>query len=360
MRKLIKDTIITLLNPISPLFTLLIGWVLSLLISQPNDQFPSFINFMIVNPYVVLFFLAFWLIFAVIYTELQNRNSALKNDIALKEELIKEKDRQLSESTSIILNRSGDFANFNRLIRFENVLKNFTDNNALVDCIQMYNYSIKKIENIIDIKITYDSGYCSEGIDINNIAQCYYKLNYNDYNIVKNIIGIRKRLSSNEHITLVEKDALIQILINSMQDTYKKFNRELQAIQSITDVNDLHFTQYRILTLLASITKRKQVLVLDKSKILGSNRSKIEEYLLNGKRTGILNSILLEDVVMFNYTRNSHKKSGRAYVAFPVKISMQNYICVFSIQTSDLDKNVDLEYEVKTLKEDIIRRFEKK
>ena len=63
---------------------------------------------------------------------------------------------------------------------------------------------------------------------------------------------------------------------------------------------------------------------------------------------------------MFKYTRNSHKKDGRAYVSFPLNISMRQYICVFSIQTSDLDKNIDLEYEIKSLREDIVKRFEKK
>ena len=63
---------------------------------------------------------------------------------------------------------------------------------------------------------------------------------------------------------------------------------------------------------------------------------------------------------MFKYTRTSHKKDGRAYIAFPINISMQNYICVFSIQTLDLASNIDLEFEIKTLRKDIIRRFEKK
>ena len=122
----------------------------------------------------------------------------------------------------------------------------------------------------------------------------------------------------------------------------------------------MHFTEYRIITLLIRIARRLSTTVFDKNRILGNDYFELENYLLNGKRTGILSSILLEEIFMFKYTRNSHKKDGRAYVSFPLNISMRQYICVFSIQTSDLDKNIDLEYEIKSLREDIVKRFEKK
>ncbi len=61
MRQFIKNTIITLLNPISPIVTLLIGWLLSVLLTEPNPKFPAFINYMINNPMAIMIFVIFWL-----------------------------------------------------------------------------------------------------------------------------------------------------------------------------------------------------------------------------------------------------------------------------------------------------------
>lgn len=358
--KLIKSTVLTLLNPISPIVTLFVGWVLTILVTQTNENFPAFINFMIRNPIVIAAFILFWLVFSVVYTELTNRISDLKQEISGKQEIIKEKETQLNHTSGIILNRSGDFARFNRLLRFEEVLKGFTENNTIVECIQMYNYSTKRVGNSIVIKVSYDCGYCSDGIDINNLAQCYYDIDYNDYHTIKDIISIWKKLSSEMHIPYSEMDSLINLLVGKINNIYRKYNDSLKKIESISEINSFHFTQYRIMTLLVRLARRQSTTMFDKNRILGNDKSQIENYLLNGKRTGILNSILLEDIFMFKYTRNSHRKDGRAYVSFPLKIAMQNYICVFSIQALDLDKNIDLEYEIKSLRKDIVDRFEKK
>lgn len=105
------------------------------------------------------------------------------------------------------------------------------------------------------------------------------------------------------------------------------------------------------------LARRYSTTTIDNKNILGEDKKEIEYYLLNGKRTGILSSILLEDTFMFKYTRNSHKKDGRAYVCFPANIANQNYIIVFSIQTFDLDEYIDLEQEIDSLKSDFVNRL---
>lgn len=360
MKQIIKNVILSLLNPISPIVTLLIGWLLSILVTQPNENFPHFLNFMIENPIVIMVFVVFWLIFSVVYTELESRIEKLKQEVGSKQEIIKEKEIQLNHTSGIILNRSGDFANFNRLLRFNEVLKGFTENNTIVECVQMYSYSTKRVEDKVVIKVVYDCSFCSDGIDINNLAQCHYDINYNDYNTLKNTIAIWKKLSSNVYYPFPEKDSMIKIVVDGINDIYRKYHNTLKSLININEINNFHFTQYRIMTLLSRMARRQSVTMFDKNTILGKDKEEIEDYLLNGKRTGILNSILLEDIFMFKYTRNSHKKDGRAYVAFPINISMQNYICVFSIQTLDLDKNIDLEHEIKSLRKDFVKRFEKK
>lgn len=384
----LKEILLALLNPISPIITLLVGFLLSALITIPNDNLPYFINILVTYPVFNIIFLILWLIMSIIYTIMDDKikggnkrlddtikkykkelddtikeyNKELNDkDKIIKEKnsIIREKESQLANTSNIVLNKAGDFADFSRLLRFNEALKGFVDNNTIVECAQMYSYSTKRVNNSVIIRVCYDCSYCSDEIDINNLAQCHYEIDYNDYNILKSLISSWKKLASTEYIQIPEKDILIKYIVNQINSLYKKYYNTLNDLSDISEINNFHFSQYRILTLLSRLARRKSTTMFDKNRILKAP-PEIENYLLNGKRTGILNSILLEDIFMFKYTRNSHKKDGRAYVAFPLNISMQNYIFVFSIQTIDLDENIDLEFEINSLKNDIVKRFEKR
>lgn len=91
MKKIVKTTIIKLLNPISPIATLIVGWLLTVLVTQPNEKFPAFINFMIENPFIIMAFIILWLVFTIVYTELINRIDILQKELENKREIIKEK-----------------------------------------------------------------------------------------------------------------------------------------------------------------------------------------------------------------------------------------------------------------------------
>lgn len=359
MRKIIKNAILKLFNPISPIVTLIVGWLLTVLLTQPNDKFPSFINFMIENPLIIIAFIIFWLIFSIVYTELNNRIEILKKDIEGKDEIIREKESQLNHTSGIILNRSGDFARFNKELRFYDALLGFVQNNALVESSQIYQYSIKRFDNKVVIKVVYDSGYVYEDVDINNLAQTYYEFDYLDYNKLCDIIKTWKKLSTDTAENYREMDILIEYVVKEITDLFKKYYDDLTNLSDVSMIENKHFTEYRILTLLIRLARRLSTTTIDK-KILGDDKKEIEYYLLNGKRTGILSSILLEDTFMFKYTRNSHKKNGRAYVSFHANITNQNYIIVFSVQTSDLDKYTNLEYEITNLINDFVIRLNKK
>lgn len=359
MKKILKNAIITLLNPISPIVTLVIGWVLTILVTQPNENLPSFINYMIENPFVILIFIIFWLIFSVVYTELMNRIESLKHEIEIKKETIKEKEEQLNHTSGIILNRYGDFASFNKSLRFHDVLSGFVTNNTLVESSQIYHYSIKRINKNIVIKVTYDSGYVYEDVDINNLAQTYYEFDYLDFNRLQDIISTWKELSFDEISSNREKDVLINHVASEITNLFVKYYNDLNSLEDLSCVENKHFTEYRVLTLLIRLARRSSTTTIDK-RILAEDKNELEQFLLNGKRTGILSSILLKDTFMFKYTRNSNRKNGRAYISFHANISNQNYIIVFSVQTSDLDEYTDLEQEITSLKNDFIDRLNKK
>ena len=357
MRKIVKNAIVALLNPISPVVTLVIGWLLTILVTQPNEKFPEIINDMIQNPFGIMAFIVFWLIFSVVYTEQQNKIERLKQEVSNKDEIIKQKETQLNHTSGIVLSRSGDFANFNKTLRFNDTLKGFVENSILVESAQIYRYSMKRTKNNIIIKVVYDSGYVYEDVDINNLAQTYYEIDYHDYNIIKDIIRTWKELSLDENDNVHEKDVLINFVANGITELFKKYYNDLISISDLSQIEGKHFTEYRILTLLMRLARRSSTTTLDKRNILGIEKKEIENYLLNGKRTGILSSILLEDMFMFKYTRNSHKKNGRAYVSFPATIANQNYVIVFSIQTEDLDPYTVLEKEITHLRNDFIKRL---
>lgn len=360
MRKLVKNAIVTLLNPISPIMILIIGWLLTIFVTQSSPNLPYLINFMINNPLVIMIFILFWLVFSIVYTELQNRIMKLEQDVLNKEKIIKEKETQLNHTSGIILNRSGDFANFNKMLRFNDVLVGFVQNNTLVESSQIYRYSMKRIENKVVIKVLYDCGYTYEDVDINNLAQTYYELDYLDYNNIVDIIKVWKRLSLDTNINSREKDVLINFVVENITFLFKKYFTDLSSLKDVAQIESRHFTEYRILTLLTRLARRLSTTTIDKKNILGDELKEIEYYLLNGKRTGILSSILLGDTFMFKYTRNSHRKNGRAYVCFPANISNQNYIIVFSIQTQDLDQYTDFEREITNLKSDFVNRLSKR
>ncbi|MCM1155753.1 MAG: hypothetical protein NC489_26430 [Ruminococcus flavefaciens] len=357
MKKIIKNSIIALFNPVSPAITLVIGWLLTILVTEPNAAFPDFINYMINNPIAIMIFILFWLVFSVIYTEQREHITKLCETIRIKDEVIKEKETQLNHTAGIVLNRSGEFARFNKLLRFDDALTGFVQNNILVESAQIYTYSIKRIKRDVIIKVSYEAGYVYDNIDINNLAQTYYELEYIDYNQLKDIVNMWKELLTNTITSVREKDALIETVVKGIESLFKKYYLELQGLEDISSINNKHFTKYRILTLLIRLARRYSTTTIDNKNILGEEKKEIEYYLLNGKRTGILSSILLEDTFMFKYTRNSHKKDGRAYVCFPANISKQNYIIVFSIQTFDLDEYIDLEQEIDSLKSDFVNRL---
>lgn len=357
MRRIAKNSVITLLNPISPIITLGIGWLLTILVTEPNPNLPGFINYMINNPIAIMLFIVFWLVFSVIYTDQRNSITKLNEEINVKNEIIKEKETQLNHTAGIILNRSGDFARFNMLLRFNDALTGFVKNNVLVESAQIYTYSIKRISNEVIIKVSYEFGYVYDNIDINNLAQTYYELDYDDYALLKDIVKMWKELSLNNITSIREKDAIIETVVKGIERLFKKYYSDLHELTDTSNINNKHFTKYRVLTLLIRLARRYSTTTIDNKNILGEDKKEIEYYLLNGKRTGILSSIILEDTFMFKYTRNSHKKNGRAYVCFPANISNQNYIIVFSIQTFDLNEYIDLEQEIDSLKSDFVNRL---
>lgn len=111
---------------------------------------------------------------------------------------------------------------------------------------QIYTYSIKRIKRDVIIKVAYESGYVYDNIDINNLAQTYYELDYTDYNQLKDIVNIWKELSANSITSIREKDALIETVVKGIENLFKKYYSELHELTNVSMliINILRNTEY--------------------------------------------------------------------------------------------------------------------
>lgn len=357
VRKVFK----VLLNPCSPIMTLIVGWLLTLLATSipEKSDLNLFVQALIKNKNYILIILACWLFSTIIYTHQEEELEEKSKEIILLNKEVEHKQSQLDQSNGVILSRYGEFARFNRNNRFREVLESFVNNNEGVDSAQIYKYSSKYLKRYIQIKVSYQEGYAYEGVDINNILQTYYNIKKSDYKQFKEILDMWKRYLINYNIFCkTERECLEENLLKKINDLLIKYHKELNSLNTIKQVKDIHFDKYRIVLLLVrmlsdnnDITKVENILA----------NQEVEEHLNNAKRTGILGSILLEDTYIFKH-RRMNSKNGRIYICFYVEIYKENYIVLFACPPSELDLlNEDEEWKwnlrYESLKNDLIQRL---
>lgn len=357
----IKKVIKVLFNPCSPIITLIVGWLLTLLATSISDDsnLNWFVQALVKNQACILTILGFWLFSAFFYTHQEEEIQEQYNQIRLLKKEVEHKQNQLDQSNGVILNKYGEFARFNKNNRFREVLEAFVNNNEGVDSAQIYRYSSKYSKESIKIRVSYQEGYAHEGVDINNILQTYYSIKNDEYKQFKEILDMWKRYLTNYNIFCkTERECLEDNLLGKINQLLNQYHGELNVIDSIEMVNDSHFDKYRIMLLLIRMLSNNNNITQIENIL---QNSEIEEYLNNGKRTGILGSILLEDAYIFKH-RGKNSKNGRIYICFYVEIYRENYIVLFACPPSELDVLYEdeewkwnLKYE--SLKNDLIQRL---
>ena len=73
MKDILKKVFIILLNPISPIMTLIVGFLLSILLAAPNEKLPTIVNVLIEHPLIIAGYLIIWLIMSILYTILESK-----------------------------------------------------------------------------------------------------------------------------------------------------------------------------------------------------------------------------------------------------------------------------------------------
>lgn len=351
-----------LFNPCSPIITLIIGWLLTLLVTskESNDATEGMtkmlIDFFLEKKSFILILLACWLIITIMYTNNEQELMIKDDKIKELEKSILEKDNQLNQSSGIILNKYGEFARFNRKNRFNEVLESFVNNNDLVDSAQIYKYSSKfNNKDYLNIRLSYEEGYAYDGIEINNILQGYYKIGRKEYTKFKEIVKFWKRIlvCGDEYIDK-EKKSLEENLLNDIEELLTQIVEKLQKIESKDRIEEADYTMYAVASLLIRLLWWNNDEISAFENIVSN--SEIDSYLKNGKRTGVLGSILLEDSYIFKHEGKSLKKD-RFYFTFHLEVYGQNYIVLFAIAEDEITETDKWNIIFENLKEDFIKRL---
>lgn len=331
-----RRTKINFLNPYSPMATLIIGGIITILAT--GDDLPWYIKLFVNNKYILACVVLIWLAISIQYVSLNKTIVELSDDNSLLKRQLEDKDNQIEQNTAVLLNRYGELAKFNKRSRFYDVLRSFVDNHVEINSAQIYSYSSKITDECMTFKINYEEGYAYEGVELNNILQSYFSFKTETYNQFIEISSLWKTYCHTDSIQ--SKESLKNILYDKIEGLLTKLTTELTNIADIKSVEDIHCNYYRMAMILTSLLMKLET--TDEGtefiKILGPEQVAIENCLNNIKRTGLLGSILLEDKFSFKHLGNS-SKNGRLYASFYANMYKQNYLVLFSIPPRTLKED---------------------
>lgn len=358
-----KESVIKILfNPYSPIITLVVGFLLTLIVTSidDNSDLPIIVRLLLDNKYIIFILLIVWLISTIIYAKYEQEILEYDNDLKEKDseiltlqQSIQEKINQLNQSNGIILNKYGEFASFCKLNRFQDTLRGFVDNTIGIECAQIYKYSSKINNDIMKVRVNYESGYAYEDLDINVILQSYFSIDILIYKRVEAIIDLWNKINLQDGFSELEIEVFLKTFWREIQDVLHILLEILRGINNIEDVEDIHFSYYLIVVLLLNLVDLPDE-GLDIGNIL--DREDIENYLIESKRTGILGGILLKDIYAFSHG-GSNNKRGRKYISFTIDIYNEHYVVVIVVSPTFLDQVVHWPRLFKELQQDFIKRL---
>lgn len=219
----------------------------------------------------------------------------------------------------------------------EQLQKNLTeyiDKNEYIESIQAYQFWKKNDSKSKYIKVCYLTGVADERIDINSIMQSYYYIPHSIYNRIKKISSLydnsKRAKDPNESLQYKNdfKSAgteLSQIMLES-----------LNQITTVDDIGEYHCEIYRsLLRIFSAVSEQSIVRVL--------KDSDIEEALIKKKKTGILGSIILNDLYIFR-NKSSMSKLDRIYFTFPYDVK-RGIVFLASMSPSCFTTNGDKDIE---------------
>lgn len=222
------------------------------------------------------------------------------------EKEIKDRDNKLKEKAIQIWDKYNDLHKYKTNEVIINVIHKFVLQEKFVLSVQLYEYSIKYINENVEFKINYSYGYVNENIDINSIMQAYYKINTSIFN------EFLKAFDSEDNNKILQFALkYIRILNNKPLD---KLNEKDSFLHEL------------ILLSIQHITENIDVdsILLEPSK---------EKKLVEMKRNGIVRGILNKDFYYFRNLRDNSKRN-RIYITRTILLNNIPHIALMSIEPS--------------------------
>lgn len=329
------------LNPASPLLTLLVGWLLTLYATVPGAELPYVVKFLLAHKAIIAYAIVLWILLACVYYYFSCKIKELEEKVLTQQASIQEKNSQLQHSAGIIMNKYGEFLGFKIHMMFQEALEEIVNNVDAIDSAQIYSYSksIKRAALLLPevvIKLENITGYASEGIDINQILQTYYHIDKTHYDRLQKIVYLWKEVANgiSDDISAATLESDQKLLTHEVSSLFKTiYNLFKNVTKDMVLRNEHLYNDYRILTLLYQLALDTNK-VNSVSRLLPGEKAELEEFLNQGKRTGILGSILLEDTFIFRHAGPS-AKHGRIYVCFPFQCYEKEYCVLFTISPTE-------------------------
>jgi len=345
-----------ILNPLSPIVTLVVGFLLNIISNQnySPDWLKQFYN----KPNFLFALLILWLLATFLYLlwrqreedykeQIKKLRSELESKIIILQHDLDKKNREIEQNSAYIISKYSELAKFNTHQKMISFLKSLVDSNCLIESAQIYKYTFKMDEKQqkVVLKLNFEEGYAYERIEINNILQTYYEFSLDHYKGMQEISKLRKLtaddyIADSEDIINTIYDNMIERSIILMDDLYAKLEDLKISYSSLSDENAIYLRLLLILLELSQGALAVEGILPD---------SELESTLLSRKRTGILGAILLEDAYVFKHNGKSSKK-GRMYLSLYFSLYKENYVCLLSLPTQELISSDNWSKEIGIIK----------
>jgi len=301
--KLLKKVYDTLLTPMFFLSTILIAFIINSFFTSDVINLPVKIKFLVENRTYSFTLIIVWGIICFLKNDIDEK----KNKIKYLNKSLENKERQIEQSSGILEARYGEFADSISKSNIEKILINAVKRFPLVEACHLYSYEFQRINNCVDIKVSFLQGYEQERVCINVVRQNYYSIDKN----------IFQQLRALKHFNTLKNNKVVE---------------EVSKIYNMVEASNLHISiKYRINEILF-------YLLCEKLKYDNKGFEKIDdEFSLDSFRTGIVGSILLEKGYIYKYKRNKEEKKGRVYFTTPIVLDSE-YVLNIAVDGRDLNR----------------------
>lgn len=212
------------------------------------------------------------------------------------------------------------------------------DENEHIESMQAFQHRVKNGEGRKYIKLSYLAGVANERIEINTVLQTYFYFTYPTYKKIRNVSArYNKYLSEADPI---QKEYYKTEFLKAGNELCNQLLDSLNAINSVAEIEELHCDMYRVLAKLLSTISGEAI-----ESFL--QNSEIEEALIKRKKTGILGSLVINDLYIFR-NQTSISKGKRIYFAFPYS-KEKNIVFLGSIDGAYFDEMSAVEAYCKSI-----------